>query len=117
MAADVPEMIVESTSELVRTMIEWNGIAAHDVISLLFTVTPDLRSEFPAAAARAAGMHDVPLMCATEIGVRDALPRVIRVMAHVESDAPRSSIRHVYLGGAAVLRPDLCVLGASGGVL
>jgi chorismate mutase len=109
-------MIVDGTGELVRTMIEQNGIAAPDVISMLFTVTPDLRSEFPAAAVRAAGMHDVPLMCATEIGVRNALPRVIRVMALVESDVPRSSIRHVYLGGTAGLRPDLAPVEASGGV-
>jgi len=109
--ADVPELIFDGTRELVEAVMEWNGLRVEDVISVFFTMTPDLRSRFPAAAARAAGMLEVPAMCAQEIGVPDALPRVIRLLAHVESMLPRSSIRHPYLRGAAALRPDLVVAG------
>ena len=77
------------------------------VISILFTATPDLVSEFPALAARELGMGDVPLMCATEIGVAHALPRVLRLMAHVETAKPRAEIQHVYLRGAVALRRDI----------
>jgi chorismate mutase len=74
---------------------------------MLFTATPDLTSEFPAYAARKMGLTDVPLLCATEIAVPGAMPRVLRLMAHVETDLPRADIRHVYLRGAAALRTDL----------
>jgi chorismate mutase len=84
-----------------------NKLAADDVISMLFTATPDLTSEFPAYAARKMGLTDVPLLCATEIAVPGAMPRVLRLMAHVETDLPRADIRHVYLRGAAALRTDL----------
>ena len=74
---------------------------------MLFTATPDLVSTFPAGAARALDIGDVPLICAQEIDVPGAMPRVVRVMAHVESDLPRSRVAHVYLRGAEVLRADL----------
>jgi chorismate mutase len=77
------------------------------MISIVFTLTPDLTSAFPAAAARDLGLVDVPLLCATEVPVPGALPRVVRLLAHVESDRPRSAVRHVYLRGATRLRPDL----------
>jgi chorismate mutase len=70
-------------------------------------VTPDLASEFPATAARDLGLVDVPLLCATEIPVPDAMERVVRLLAHIETDRPRSAVEHVYLRGAARLRPDL----------
>ncbi|GMA89240.1 hypothetical protein GCM10025868_44900 [Angustibacter aerolatus] len=73
----------------------------------MFTVTADVRSEFPAVAARELGMGDVPLLCTTEIDVPGALPRVVRLMAHVETDAPRAQVQHVYLRGAAALRRDI----------
>ena len=73
----------------------------------MFTVTPDLASEFPATAARDLGLVDVPLLCATEIPVPDAMERVVRLLAHIETDRPRSAVEHVYLRGAARLRPDL----------
>jgi chorismate mutase len=104
---DDPAAIADGTAELLAEVIERNGVGADDIISVVFTVTPDLTSGFPAAAARALGLTDVPLLCATEIGVPGALPRVVRLLAHVESDRPRPAIRHVYLGGAAALRPDL----------
>ena len=74
---------------------------------MLFTVTDDLRAEFPARAARELGWTDVPLLCTVEIPVPGALRRCIRVLMHVETDRPRGAIRHVYLGDARGLRPDL----------
>ncbi len=104
---DDPAVIAEATAELLAEVLGRNELDAAEIISVVFTMTPDLASGFPAAAARAAGLTDVPLLCATEIGVPGALPRVIRLLAHVQSDRPRAAIRHVYLRGAARLRPDL----------
>ncbi len=84
-----------------------NELTTDDVISVLFTATPDLTAEFPALAARKLGFHDVPLICSTEIDVPGALPRVVRLMAHVETDRPRADIQHVYLRGAVALRQDI----------
>jgi chorismate mutase len=110
--ADIPTLIFDGTHQLIVAMMEWNRLNMEDVVSVLFTMTPDLRSSFPAMAARAVGMLDVPLMCAQEIDVPGALPRVIRLLAHVESSLPRSSIRHPYLRGGAALRPDLVIAAA-----
>ncbi|NUW34417.1 chorismate mutase [Nonomuraea sp. SMC257] len=99
--------IIEGTTELVATLMERNQLTTDDVISVLFTATPDLTSEFPALAARKLGFHEVPLICCTEIDVPGALPRVVRLMAHVETDKPRSEIQHVYLRGAVALRQDI----------
>lgn len=99
--------ILEATAELVRAVLERNDIEPDHLISVVFTATPDLTAEFPAYAARAMGITDVPLLCATEIAVPGAMPRVVRLLAHVESDRPRSDFRHVYLRGAASLRTDL----------
>ena len=104
---DDPTVIAADTQELLTEVMRRNGFGADDFISVVFTVTPDLASGFPAAAARGLGLVDVPLLCATEIPVPTAMPRVIRLLAHVESDRPRSEIQHVYLRGAATLRPDL----------
>ena len=93
--------------ELVSAVMERNQLEHDDVISILFTATPDLVSEFPALAASELGFGDVPLMCATEIGVPHALPRVLRLMAHVETDRPREDVQHVYLRGAVALRRDI----------
>lgn len=101
------DVIIEGTIELVGTLMERNGLHTDDVISVLFTATPDLTAEFPALAARKLGFHDVPLICCTEIDVPGALPRVVRLMAHVETDRPRSEINHVYLRGAVALRQDI----------
>lgn len=103
---DVDELRA-ATAELVTEVMSRNGLTIDDMISVIFTVTPDLTSDFPAHAARQMGFHDVPLMCATEIPVRGALPRVIRLMAHVETDKTRQQIQHVYLRGAAALRRDI----------
>lgn len=105
--ADEREAILEGTAELVAEVMSRNDLTTDDVISVLFTVTPDLSAEFPALAARKTGFHAVPLMCATEIPVPGAMPRVVRLMAHVESSRPRSEIQHVYLRGAMALRLDI----------
>ncbi len=96
-----------AVAELLTEMLTRNGISTEDVVSVLLTSTADLVSAFPAVAARDCGFADVPLMCAQEIEVRGALPRVVRVMMHVDCDLPRARIEHVYLRGAEVLRPDL----------
>lgn len=101
------EAILDGTTELVRAVLERNQIADDDLVSILFTATPDLTAEFPAYAARLLGMTDVPLMCATEIAVPDAMPRVLRLLAHVETQRTRAEIQHPYLRGAAALRRDL----------
>jgi chorismate mutase len=104
---DDPAVIVADTACLLTEVVHRNNISTEDFISVVFTVTPDLASEFPATAARDLGLVDVPLLCATEIPVPDALERVVRLLAHVETDLPRSEIQHVYLRGAEQLRPDL----------
>ena len=105
--ADEREAILEGTAELVTEVMARNDLTTDDVISVLFTATPDLTAEFPALAARKIGFHSVPLICATEIAVPGAMPRVVRLMAHVETDRPRSAIQHVYLRGATALRLDI----------
>jgi len=105
---DDPEVILKETGDLLVEVIRRNGLGAEDIISVLFTATPDLASVFPAAAARSLlGFNEVPMLCATEIGVPNAMERVIRLLAHIQTDRPRSAIEHVYLRGAAQLRPDL----------
>src|SRR5260370_31939352 len=94
---DDRDAILGGTAELVTEVMTRNELTTDDVISVLFTATPDLSSEFPALAARKLGFHEVPLLCASEINVPHALPRVIRLMAHIETDPPRSSMQHVYL--------------------
>lgn len=104
---DERDLIIQGTREMIVALLARNELTADDVISAVFTATPDLTAEFPAYAARLLGFTDVPLLCATEIAVPGALPRVLRVLAHVETDLPRAQVRHVYLGGAAALRRDL----------
>ena len=104
---DDREQVLQATTELLQAVMQRNGLASDDLISVVFTATPDLVSEFPAYAARQMGITDVPLLCATEIAVLGAMPRVLRLLAHVETDRPRGDVRHVYLRGAANLRTDL----------
>jgi chorismate mutase len=105
--ANERELILAATAELVDAVLSRNDLLVDDVISVLFTTTPDLTAEFPAVAARKIGFEDVPLLCASEIAVPGALPRVIRLMAYADIDRPRHLIRHVYLRGAARLRQDI----------
>jgi chorismate mutase len=103
-AADERGPIMEAVAELVVEMLGANEVDPADVISMILTSTPDLVSVYPATAARLAGMEDVPLLSATEVAVPGAMPRVVRVMAHIESPRPRSEIVHVYLRGTEGLR-------------
>jgi len=105
--ADDPLLIAEATAELVRELVSRNALDPDDLVSAFFTVTPDLRSEFPARAARDVGWGDVPLLCTVEIPVAGALPRCIRVLVHAETSRDRDEVRHVYLRDARTLRPDL----------
>lgn len=95
------------TKELVEAIMAANSLEIDDVISVIFTCTPDIVSDFPAAAARDLGFGAVPLMCAQEMAVPGALPRVVRVMMHAHLDGPRDQISHVYLHEAQSLRRDL----------
>ena len=104
---DEPRHMDEQVSLLLSAILERNSLGADDLISIWFTATPDLHSDFPAAAARRLGIVDVPLICAQELDIEGALPRVVRILAHIESDRPRADIAHVYLGAAAALRKDI----------
>lgn len=97
----------ERTHELVDAMLQENSLTQEDLISVIFTCTPDIVSDFPAAAARTLGFGAVPLMCAQEMAVPGALPLVVRVMMHATYDIPRDDVKHVYLRDAVSLRRDL----------
>ena len=105
--SDTREQMLDRVAEMVRGVMEANDITVDDFISIIFTSTSDLTSEFPAYAARILGFHDVPLVCARELEIEGSMPRVVRMMAHVETDLARADITHVYLHGAANLRRDL----------
>ena len=104
---DEREHLLASVSELLTGILKRNGFTTDDLISVLFTATPDITSEFPALAARQLGITDVPLLCMQEIDVPGAMPRVVRVLAHVETELDKADITHVYLGAAAALRKDI----------
>jgi chorismate mutase len=106
-AGDDRAEILAGTAELVTEVMSRNNLSTDDVISVVFTTTSDLTAEFPALAARELGFQEVPLLCAAEINVPGAMPRVVRLMMHVEMDKPRSEVQHVYLRGAAALRLDI----------
>ncbi|MET9802713.1 chorismate mutase [Streptomyces sp. NPDC006368] len=97
----------DQVGELLTAVLERNGLTPDDLISVWFTATPDLHSDFPAVAARELGIVDVPLICAQELDIAGAMPRVVRVLAHIETDLPKSAVAHVYLGAAAALRKDI----------
>jgi chorismate mutase len=104
--ADDRDAILAATTELMHELLERNGLAAEDLVSCLFTLTPDLHAEFPAVAAREMGLSSVPLMCARELDVPGAMERVIRVLVHCylpQGGEPQ----HVYMGEARKLRLDL----------
>ncbi len=106
-AEDTSEEVLQATAELLETMMKRNEVARDDLVTIIFTATPDLTSEFPAAAARSIGISDIPLLCATEINVKGAIPRVIRVLMHIYTVKDHSALRHVYLRDAQPLRTDL----------
>jgi chorismate mutase len=104
---DEPDHMHERVAELVGLILEYNKLQSADLISIWFTATQDIHSDYPAYAARQMGFTDVPLMCTQEMDVDGGMPRVVRVMAHVDTDMSRADITHVYLHGAAALRRDL----------
>jgi chorismate mutase len=104
---DEPDHMHEQVAQLVTEVLERNGLTSEDLISVWFTATPDLHSDFPAVAARKLGIVDVPLICAQELDIEGGMPRVVRVLAHIETDRPKSAVSHVYLGAAASLRRDI----------
>ena len=105
--ADDRQAILDGTAELVTAVMSRNGLSTDDVISVIFTATPDLTCEFPALAARSLGFQEVPLICGTEMSVPGSMPRVVRLMMHVQTGKSRAEIQHVYLRGAAALRLDI----------
>jgi chorismate mutase len=104
--ANDAEEILAATAELMRELMARNGLEPDALVSCLFTLTDDLDAEFPAKAARRMGLSAVPLMCAREVPVPGALPRVIRVLVHCYAE-PDHVARHVYLREARMLRTDL----------
>jgi chorismate mutase len=106
-AKDDPRLITEATRELLEKIVERNWLEVDEIVSVLFTVTTDLKSLFPAVAARQMGWVGVPLLCASEIPVEGSLPRCLRTLVQVELRAPRPLETHVYLREAVALRPDV----------
>lgn len=105
--ADDPQLIGEATKRLLRCMTERNDVELDDIASVLFSLTPDLRTVFPALGAREMGWVHIPMLHFVEIDIPGALPRVIRILMHVNTARGQQEIEHVYLDGARVLRPDL----------
>lgn len=105
--SDRREDVIERTQELVRAIVERNGLAPDDMVSILFTATADIHSAFPAEAAREAGFTHVPLMCARELEIDGGVERCIRIMMHVYTTLGADELRHPYLHGARQLRTDL----------
>lgn len=99
--------IREATQELLQRMLHENQLCPEDLVSAIFTVTPDLNADFPASSAREIGWELVPLLCATEIPVPGALARCIRVLIHVNTARSQTEIRHIFLREAIRLRKDL----------
>ena len=102
-AEEMKSAVVELMAEILRS----NGLRDDDLISVIFTATQDLTSNFPAASAREMGLGEIPLLCAVEIAVPNSLPRTIRVLLHCNTDRTHKQISHIYLRGTSVLRSDL----------
>lgn len=105
--ADTVEQVNERVQALVTAMLDRNGVSKDDLISVVFTATDDIHAAFPAAAARAIGMGDVPLLCARELDIDGGTPLCIRVLMHLTTERSRRELHHVYLEGARGLRDDL----------
>lgn len=111
---DDPTEIRQRTIDMLTVLFERNDLDTDDVISIFFTATSDLRSLPPAAAARAFGLVDVPLLCGQEMPTDGGLGRCVRMLLHIETDKPRDDLRHVFLRGATTLRPELAEPGDEG---
>lgn len=106
-AADTAESVLYATERLLTAVLERNSAGGEDIVSVFFTATEDLRSAFPAEAARRLGLGRVPLLCAREIPVKGSMPLVVRLLMHFYSDRPQAEVVHAYLDGAESLRDDL----------
>jgi chorismate mutase len=107
LVTDTREEMLDRVAEMVTEVMAANQLDVDDFISVIFTATSDLVAEFPAYAARQLGFGEIPLLCARELEIDGSMPRVVRMLAHVETELPRADITHVYLHGAALLRTDL----------
>ena len=105
--ADTVAQVTERSQELLREVMARNELGEDDIVSIVFTATPDVTSMFPATAVREIGFGAVPLLCAAEIAVPGSMPLCIRVLLHVYTSRSRTSLHHVYLHGAQGLRDDL----------
>jgi len=106
-AANSKPEVDAKTQQLVKEMLARNEIAHDDIVSIIFTATDDITAEFPATAARALGLGDVPLLCARELNIDHGMRLCIRVLMHIWSPRTRADLHHVYLEGARALRDDL----------
>ncbi len=105
---DQPSAILQATQELLEAMLEANpSLRPEDIASAMFTLTEDLQAAYPALAARRLGWNQVPMICSREIPVPGSLPRCIRILLHWTTELSQKEIRHVYLGEARSLRPDI----------
>jgi len=107
LVSDTRDEMLDRVAEMVTEVMTANRLDVDDFISVIFTATSDLVAEFPAYAARQLGFGEIPLLCARELEIAGSMPRVVRMMAHVETELPRADVTHVYLHGAAALRTDL----------
>jgi chorismate mutase len=106
-ATNDTDAILSAARELLARIVAANGVAAEDVASVLFTATPDLDAVYPARAARDMGWTDTPLLCVQEMAAATGLRRCLRVLVHWNTDLAPHQIKHIYLGEARGLRPDL----------
>ena len=106
-AVDEKEQVLAATRELVSQVLAANELAEDDVLSILFTATADISSVAPALAARQLGLNQPALICAQEMAVAGSMPRVIRLLAHIETTRPAGQVRNVYLNGTELLRVDV----------
>jgi chorismate mutase len=104
---DEREPILAATRELVGELLDRNELKPQDVVSVVFTATRDLTAVAPALAARQLGLHDAALICAQEMWVEGSMARVVRLLAHIETERPREAVANVYLHGTEVLRADV----------
>ena len=111
---DDRETVLAATRELVGEVLDRNDLTPQDVVSIVFTATRDLTAVAPALAARQLGLHDVALICAQEMWVEGSMPRVVRLLAHVETARPRDQVANVYLNGTEVLRADVPAVPENG---
>jgi chorismate mutase len=104
---DDKEHVLAVTRELVSEMLEGNKLVPDDVISIIFSATADISSVAPALAARQLGLHDPALLCVQEMTVQGGMPRLVRLLAHVDTELTRDQVQNVYLRGTQTLRVDV----------